>query len=544
MKAVLIATDFLKDIDNSFKIIEINTGIHIVAKNVSNYFNLTEFDEFLNTNNIDTIEFIRPLWGASYIYDLDEERYQYNPQLDSIFELLSNHYSGTSITLNFHDTEKSAITVPQIEDGPNKLILRISYDATALIDDTYARDNWELLKLLYDSDQASIPATYINDPTIGFDTIGTNIRNNGNFPNFIIKQRYPTIDYTAYPKVLKIDTVEQLNVIKNSLLSEEYLQEYIFNPNDLTEGKLKTYRTITMVYGNNLDTFNFMSPYEHTNATAPSETVDYDVNGFIQPWERPSFIQKIGNSNVKTTYHFDETSKIILNDNSVVNINNISVGSNLKTLNIDSLPLNEENHLEWSEDYSVLLTSTTEASTTIETINWIESSEWLINVTLEGGIKFVDVGNSVFLSKRIDNSEKVLFRDFKNINIGDYFIVYDLQTNSFLEKLVENVEYSYEKLKIYTVNVEPYDAFLTTEDGNTNPRYTILQHNFNNCAAYCCFNEIGWWVEQCATFGFGSSGYCSDTGSYQYCLSSAASGCFQCQPGCGLECTGGGKPIE
>jgi hypothetical protein len=536
MKAVLIATDFLKDIDNSFKIIETNTNIHIVAKNISNYLNINEFDEFLSTNNIDTIEFIRPVWGSSNVYDLDEERDQFNPQLDSIFDFLSIHYSGSSITLNVHNTERSAITIPNIEDGPNKLILRMSYDATALIDDTYARDNWELLKLLYDGDPTSIPATYVNDSTLGFDSIGNNIRDNGGFPNYIIKQRYPTTNYKLYPKILKIDTITQLDSVKNSLLSEEYLQEYIYNPNDLTEGKLKTYRTITMVYGSNLDTFNFMSPYEHTNPTAPSETVDYDVNGFIQPWERPSFIQKLGISNVKTTYHFDNTSKIILNDGLVVGIDDISVGSSLKTLNIDGLPLDEKNHFEWSEDYSVLLTGTTETTTIIETINWIESSEWLMNVTLEGGIKFVDVPNSVFLSK--NDSEKVLFKNFININIGDYFIVYDLQTNSFLQKLVENIEYSYEKLKVYTVNVEPYDAFLTTEDGVINPRYTILQHNIGNCAAYCCYEAISYSYQQCPSYGFGSTGYCYDTTSYQYCLSpdQVPYSCNQCVPGCGLDC--------
>jgi hypothetical protein len=417
----------------------------------------------------------------------------------------------------------------------------MSYDATALIDDTYARDNWELLKLLYDGDPISIPATYVNDSTLGFDSIGNNIRDNGGFPNFIIKQRYPTIDYKTYPKVLKIDTITQLDSVKNSLLSEEYLQEYIYNPNDLTEGKLKTYRTITMVYGGNLNTFNFMSPYEHTNPTAPSETVDYDVNGYIQPWERPSFIQKLGDSNVKTTYHFDNTSKIILNDGSVVGIDDLSVGSSLKTLNISGLPLDEQGHLEWSEDYTALLTGTSETTTIIETIDWIESSEWLMNITLEGGIKFIDVPNSIFLSKRADDSEKVLFKQFININIGEYFIVYDLQTNTFLEKLVENIEYSYEKLKIYTVDVEPYDAFLTTEDGVDNPRYTILQHNFGNCAAYCCDQPLDPFVEQCPAYGFGNTGYCETTFSYQYCLPFSSAGCFQCAPGCGLECEGGIK---
>ena len=45
----------------------------------------------------------------------------------------------------------------------NKLIIRIAYDTTALIDDIYANDNWQFLKLMYDTDENSIPKTYIND---------------------------------------------------------------------------------------------------------------------------------------------------------------------------------------------------------------------------------------------------------------------------------------------------------------------------------------------------------------------------------------------
>jgi hypothetical protein len=537
MKAVLIATDFLKDIDNSFKIIEINTNVHIVAKNLLKYFNMVEFDEFLIANNIDTIEFIYPK-GLDNVYDLDEEREYHEYQLDTIYGVLGDHYSGSSITFNVHTTEKTAITIPQIEDGPNKLILRTSYDSTALIDDTYARDNWELLKLVHDGDPTSIPATYINHPTIGFDSIGTNIRDNGDFPNFIIKQRYPTTDYKTYPKVLKIDTVDKLNEIKNNLLSEEYLQEYIYNPTDTIEGKLKTYRSISMIYGPNLDTFNLIDPYVHTNATAPSQAVDYDENGFIQIWERPSFIQKVGTTNIKTTYHFDETSKIILADNTIASIDDITIGSNLKTLGIEGMPSDDENQFIWEEDYSVVINNTTGVTTSIEAINWIESSEWLMNVTLEGGIKFVDVVDSVVLSTKINDSGKVHFKQFKNINVGEYFIIYDLQTNTFLQKIVENIEYSYEKLKVYTVDVEPYDAFLTAEEDVETPRYVILQHNYGACYAWCCPN---------AKFNFspclngGSEGYCPFTFYYEYCATSSPDfDCNICASGC-ADCSSGGQ---
>lgn len=535
MKAVLIATDYLKDVDDSFKALETNTGIHTVVKNVSNYINIVEFDEFLTNNNIDTIELISPTHRFDNIYDLDAEREYFEFAVDSIEGFFHSHYSGSSITFNWNQTNYGSITVPSIEDTPNKLILRISFDTTALIDDTYAKDNWEFLKLMHDDEPTSIPATYINNSELGFDSIGTTIRNNGDFPNYIIKERFPTINYMNYPKVLKVDNLTDLLNVKNSLLTDEYLQEYIYNPSDVIEGKLKTYRTITMVYGGNLDTFNFMSPYVHTNPTAPSLTIDYDNGGFIQIWERPSFLQKLGLFNyansITKTYHFDETSKIILTDGTTKNIEDLIVGDGLKTLDISGLPSNNESVSGWIEDYSVITGSTTEISTFVQHINGVESLEWLINITLEDGIKFSDLYNSNVLSNDNNDNSKVKFRQFQNINVGDSFVIYDLNTQSYVQKIVEKIEYSYEKINIHTLDVEPQDAFLTSEEDVSITRYTILQHNIENCVGYCCSGDPGYGFEECINGG--SSGYCSGSGYYEYCASTApAYFCNQCVPYC------------
>lgn len=540
MRAVLIATDYLKDIDNTFKLIETNTGTHFVVKNMSNHINIDEFDTFLQENNIDTIELIKPKNRFDDVFDLDEERTYYEFSTDSIEGFFNSHYSGSSITFNFHSTEFGAVTIPQIEDAPNKLILRISYDGTALIDDTYARDNWALLKLMHDSYPTTIPATYINDTELGFDSIGTTIRDNNGFPNFIIKQRFPTTDYKTYPKVLKIDNEEQLETIKNSLLNEEYLQEYIYNPTDVIEGKLKTYRTITMIYGGNLDTLNFMSPYVHTNATAPSNTVDYDEFGFIQIWEKPSFLQKMGASKIKTTYHFDQNSKILLDNGSFVNIGDISVGSGVKTLDIAGLPSDTDEIRTWSENYETITGNTNIITTFVEQSKQITTSEWLINVTLEDNIKFSDVYNSTILLESKTDVNKVKFMDFQYIEVGDNFILYDLSTQTYIKKRVDVVEYSYEMLTIYTVDVEPQDAFLTTEEGVDTPRYMILQHNFGDCNAWCCTSAKGGY-QACFNSGSYPDGYCSFSGYYEYCATSSPDyDCNACASAC-VECGGANK---
>jgi hypothetical protein len=388
---------------------------------------------------------------------------------------------------------------------------------------------------MHDSDPTIIPATYINDAELGFDGIGSTIRNNNGYPNFIIKQRFPTINYKTYPKILKIDTVEQLNIVKNSLLNEEYLQEYIYNPNDVIEGKLKTYRNVTMIYGGNLDTFNFMSPYQHTNLTAPSSTVDYDDNGFIQVWERPSFSQKIGIPNLKTTYHFDQNSKILLDSGLFTNINDLNIGAGLKTLDIVGLPSDIEDIMGWSEDYSTVTGNTSEITTFVEQNNSITTSEWLINITLEDGIKFSDVYNSTVLLESKTDSTKVKFMEFQQIEIGNYFILYDLTTQTYTKKMVTTIEYSYEILNIHTLDVEPQDAFLTAQEDLENPVYVILQHNSPGCFSWCCSSEK-FGAQSCANFG--SSGYCFTTNSYEYCASSPPDfDCFQCSPGC-ADCDG------
>lgn len=545
MRAVLVATDFIKDIDNTFKALEINTAVSLVVKDLSNYLNLTEFDEFLSNNGIDTIEFITPKQGYDGVYDVDAGTDTLSFVKDSLPTYLMGHYSGSTITFNNHITEKTAITVPFIEDAPNKLILRVSYDTTALIDDVYSRDNWEFLKLMSDADTTSVPKTYFNHSELGFDSIGENIRDNNGFPNFIIKERFPTENYQQYPKVLKIDTVEQLNNIKNGLLPEEYLQEYIYNPNDTLNGKLKTYRTVTMIYGGELSTFNFMSPFVHTNQVAPKTTVDYDDNGYIQSWERPCFIQKVGvkfGRGPLTTkiYHFDDTSKILMSDGTIKNMDTLNLGDSIKTLDIPNVPQDEENVLEWKANYSSFSGTPVETLTTVEAKESTNAIEWLTNVTLEDGIEFSDITNSIVLVRKQNELDEVRFDSFLNITVGDFFVLYDLDKKEYIQKQVEKIEYSYENIKVHTVDVEPIDTFLTTQENVETPTYAMIQHNPPiACQGWCCSVGI---YNAYSCLNYGADGFCYITYTYEYCssLNPSTYYCSACSTGC-ADCAGGIK---
>jgi len=155
MRAVIIGTDFMKDTDGSFKALETNTNVSLGLQ-FANNFDSSSFETFVESNSFTEIKLISNKNNTNIIndftfdYDLDEYlRANENTNKDISFQTyLKNYCSGSNITFENIETEENAITIPFIEDADNKLIIRLSYDTTALIDDTYARDNWEFLKLI------------------------------------------------------------------------------------------------------------------------------------------------------------------------------------------------------------------------------------------------------------------------------------------------------------------------------------------------------------------------------------------------------------
>ncbi len=542
MKAVVIATDYVKDTNGEFKVLEMNTNADILFKDTNDYLDLDGLEQFVSDNGITNIEIISPKHYQRRIIDVEST--DTTPTTTYFERAIGNRFTPNGIIVNTHYTALDSITIPDIEDSDTTLIIRISYDSTALIDSVYCTDNFEFLKLMYDTDSTSIPATYINDSEFGFDTIGTTIRDNGNYPNYIIKERFPTTNYQIYPKVLKISDIEELNSIKSNLPSNTILQEYVFNPNDVLEGKLQTYRVISLVYGSNLDVLDLTHPFVHTNGCAFGETIDFDSNGELQVWERPCYIQKYASkleSDNRFRYQFDDESKIFMPDGTISNVEDIQTGSILKTLNFDGMPLDEllSGSHYWSSSFSELNDNLEVTTTTVAEYSSKNRTVWLVNLELSNGSKFVDVEFAKLLSK-INTQTDYMFNRYQDLNVGDSIILFNNETDTIEEASVIKVEYSYERINVYDVGVEPIDVILTSEEGVENPTYAIYQHNvFGNCKMVCCSGS--WPVNnysQCATTG--ASGWCW-TGTYDVCVvSSYPYNCYECFSNCAGSCAGGG----
>jgi len=540
MRAVIIASDFVKDTNGEFKVLEINTHTHMVFNDANNYLDLDGLEQFVSDNGITNIQIISPKHYTHKVIDVESPD---TTQLNgTAFEkAIIDKFTPNGTTVNVQYTSLDSVTVPYVEDNDTTLIIRISYDSSALIDNVYCTDNFEFLKLMYDTNPTSIPSTYVNHSELGFDTIGDTIRDNGIYPNYIIKERFPTTNYQQYPKVLKINTLNELNSVKQSLSANTLLQEYVFNPIDTFEGKLKTYRVISMIYGSELNVLDLTHPFEHTNACAFGETIDFSENGELAKWERPCYIQKYlsrQESDERFRYQFDDESKIFMPDGSISNVQSIESGSILKTLNFGGMPLDEliSSSQNWSSSFSELNDTMEVTTTNVVEHSSINKTVWLVNLELSNGSKFVDIEFARLLSKRA-TTDGYKFNRFYDINVGDSIVVFNNQTNTIEEVDVTNIRYSYETMNIFSVDVEPIDVMLTAEEGVESPIYAIYQHNpATQCTRVCCSST--WPVsnyQQCPSTG----GWCYNTwpSTYDVCVDGGYPGnCYACLSGCFGSC--------
>lgn len=525
MKGVIIATDYLKDNNDDFKILEINTNALLATAATDKYFDINAFNDFVTDNGIKQIHLLfngSTNNGPDYTNDLEmvgDSRYK------SFSNILATYYSdSTEITFTAHALSADAITIPHIEDTDDVLILRMAYDTTALIDDTYCRDNFEFLKLMIDTDTSLVPKTYFVHETLGVDTIGTTIPDNGIYPNFIIKERYPQNDYTISPIIMKINSVEELELLKINLGENKLLQEYIINTNDLTSGRLKTYRSVDLIYGENLDVYNLINPFIHTNHCIIDETVDYDDNNNIQYWERPKFLQKHENRRVnKIVYTSDNTTKVWKSDGTLSSSNELVVGDVLKTIQLEELSTNQNDYVlrNWTGSWDSMNSSASMVDTTISKIEYNEKYIWIKELVLEDDITLADIDSTNILIKEpINDIEVIRFEFFSNIQPGYTLVLIDKETEQLVTKTVISVNYYFSKENIYSIDVEQIDVFLSMNEGSS-PQYAMIQHNVPQCLYYYC-PAYFYYYSSCGPYGNNNSSdgvndsWC-DTGINAYC---------------------------
>jgi hypothetical protein len=458
MRTVLIGSDFMYDKDGNLKPIEINTAVgwdsptQKVEDDID-CLDLTSLYQFIETNGFTSIHYV------GEIVPLNKK--------------LESHYSGSSVTYEYHAVGSMAITIPFIEDNDETLIIRSAYDTTALVDDTYCRDKVEFMKLIQSQSFGSQFA-YKDDTNQLVSNI-TTINDNGEHPNFILKSRYPGYDKDVYPKFFKVTTQEELNVILENVTSDYFLMENYCNTTNNFEGHVKVIRSLNMLYPTTLESIQ-IGQYTKFNENITFSNVEYDsVTYMLNPVYRDSYTNS---PRIKGSPKLLDTDMVEMADGTFKTGLELQIGDIIKTIDIPN-PNGVDNAsylANFEITYETLVSGTTYSTNRVTNKQRVNLLAMINQLTFDDNSTWEDTDSSSYL---IERDNVIQFEQLFNIKMGDVVLLLDT-TESLVDFVRKNVVENVQVRKIFSgwfITVENAHLFLTKTTSTNNETFVSIEHN-------------------------------------------------------------------
>jgi hypothetical protein len=480
MRTVLIGSDFMYDKDGNLKPIEINTsvgwdGAEKVEDDVD-CLDLTNLYQFVENNNFQNVHYIG--------------------NIGFFHKTLETHYSGSSVTYEFHSVSATAITIPYIEDTTDVLIIRSAYDTTALVDDTYCRDKIEFLKLIKDS---SFSSQFVyKDETNTLVSNITSINDNGEHPNFILKSILPNYDISLYPKYFKVTNQSELDtIIANNVTTNYFLMEYLYNPTKIWGGHLTVIRSLNLLVPPNLESIQ-LGQYTKLNQNMLLTGVTYNLTTLE--------VDADFRSSYSTLPIIDNVPKLLdadmveMADGSFKTALDLQVGDSIKTIEIPNpagTSIDSYISSEFGLTYETLLTDTIYTTNVITNKQKVNTLTFIRELVFDDNSTWEDTSASRYL---IDRAGVVMFKSLFGIFAGDVVLLLDTtdENINFVRKtVVSNTEFK-RVFSGWFISVENAKLFLTKTPGSTNNEsFVSIEHNRAPCPTYACNSGCGYYCPSC-----------------------------------------------
>jgi hypothetical protein len=444
MKAILLGLDYL-DLPNGLKFLEMNTDTYIPDTSYSSF-------------DFDALE--SHLVSAGYtkfrlIYKSEHTTPIFVQKLETIC-------TNNSITFEPVTVSYDSITIPSFDDNSTDFTLRLSYDITAIIDDTYARDKKELLSLIFNGNQTDlIPKTYFTADTETFDNLN-NLIDNGNNPNVIVKKSLPDAEKKQYPKFHKLTTEEELTVVKSSLGVDFIAQEFEYNADTLYNNKINDHIRYWVILCSDVETIIDFGGYKSPNSlpleeeyiSYTDETLNEDSR--ILYFSNPNRIGK----GIPSTY---EITKIDGDTETIVTIDQLELGDVVKSISIPGLSdaTNMQDILNWNHTGSIADITYTTASVTVTLSE--EVDEWFIkvNYTLDSTEHHMLVNLVELVLTSDSDGTNLTFKAANELVSGNHIVISNTKIGE-----VSSIEYEKYVGNAIKLNIDPDDVFVAGTELN------------------------------------------------------------------------------
>ena len=467
------------DKEGNLKPIEINTAVgwnlNKLESNADS-LDLSHLQTFINNN-----AFTKLVYIGSIVY--------LNTELQSMT-------SASALEYEYFEVNSDSITIPYVEDNDQTLIIRSAYDTTALVDDTYCRDKVEFLKLIKDQ-SIGFQFAYKNENNELVSNI-TTITDNGIHPNFILKHRNPNYDKSIYPKLFKVSTQEELEIVLGNVTIDYFLMEFLYNPTKLYENHIQLKRGLSLLFPPNLESIS-LGGYttfcvDDLNNENTYDGITFELTSSRMPYVTSDFVIKVPK--------LQSGDLVVMADGTTKTAEELSIGDYVKTIDIPN-PFDVSSYDEvvnYGITFEELQNGTTYSSNKVTKklkinnwcyvtkINFTDNTDWLDTE----GSKYLSIKNNQvrFLSLRQLSPEET------TLKVGDSVILLNTSDDvvpSFIEKEVASIERLTQFFGGYVIEVEREHLFLTKASAEDTTSYVAIEHNAAPCYSgyYGCGGNVG-----------------------------------------------------
>lgn len=483
MRTLLLGTDFMYNSVGKLVPIETNTNLGIdrmTIENQDDIFNLNDLRAFVISNNITKITYI----GGIRLFSIKLNEMCVSMGIENVLHLQGN-----------------GLTIPYVEDSPEHLIIRSSYDVSAIVDETYCKVKPNFLELIKNKTFGSQFA-YMDLMGELINNI-TDIKNNGDNPNFILKSYYPNYDKNIYPKFYKVTTTEELNVVLQNVTESAFLMEVHYNPNKLYQDHLQIVRSYNLLFPPNLESIQ-IGQYTKIPGRALDGTSTYDPVTFELNFDdRSKYITADGGINGPKLM---DTDRVEMADGTFKNAIDLQNGDIIKTIiipNPDNIDL-ENDVGNFHITYDEFVSGTTYSTNRIINKTKVDKLVDYINIHFTDGTTWEDTVSSHYLALRNDEV-RFLTLDQNDSVYGlqptDDVILIDTSDDVVVNSILKKMAYIEKTRTIFSgweFTVEVVHIFLTQSESQTTS-YAAVEHNPLSCSGpdFSCFYQ-----EDC------NKGYC------------------------------------
>ena len=473
MKGIVFSSDFVVDSNGNERLLEINTDTAFLASAIS-LIDFTDFFSVLSNNNITKLNVV-----------YKEEIHK--PFVDFLeLEVSSSAPFITNLSKNIVVESNIFPTIPV--ENADTFVLRLAYDESAIIDSEYAKGTLNLLKLFADNDDTgSVVEFYHSSSLDGFyNTLQPFINDSESLPDFVIKTNIERRTQGEFYKLGKpeLSPENRINELITVLADEDtMIQKYHFNSSSINDdNKITSYRSFKIVYGADLDLISLLD-YQIESifdlpTTLNSEIDLTKINNRLSSKHYYEFATNFTKTPLKVKGGILGTHEIVMEDESLKEIQNVIVGDRVKSYFISGSPMrdNVEEVFGWQNSGSLLPSGSYTTSSFVESIFSASIENNVINEIKIGVDTLYSSVANTFLVYQNDTDTMVYKKALKINPATDLFI--NNQGNTVIIDENNLFVLNEDNQKVVEIDVEDVDTYLIAGVDNFLNTTFIITHNY------------------------------------------------------------------